>query len=280
MREPRPTRRGSESPPKSTPCDWPNTRWTTTATGIAIGADLTDANLAHADLTDADLAHADLTDADLADADLTDADLADANLAGANLAGADLTDANLAHADLTDADLAHADLAHADLTDADLTDANLADADLTDADLADAYLADADLAGANLAGANLAGARNLTAGQLESALNIPPEDIPIVPTIDAAIEGAINAGGTLDMGNWHGVEGCCGTTHCRAGWAVHLAGKDGKVLEDKIGTQMAGTLIYHASRHGQPVPHFFAGDEDAWADIQKCAAEQRAEAGA
>jgi hypothetical protein len=51
----------------------------------------------------------------------------------------------------------------------------------------------ADLAGADLAGASLAG-----------ALKIDEKDIPVIPNIDAAILAAIEGGGKLDMGSWHG----------------------------------------------------------------------------
>jgi uncharacterized protein YjbI with pentapeptide repeats len=181
-----------------------------------------------------------------------------ADLAGAYLAGANLARANLARADLAGAYLAGANLARA----------NLARADLAGADLAGANLAHADLADANLARANLADAN------LADALKINERDIPVLSNIDDAILAAIEAGGTLDMKSWHGPEGWCGTTHCRAGWAVHLAGQPGKALEDRIGTQMAAALIYRASRPGQPSPWFFAPEEVVMADIRKCAAEQ------
>ena len=125
-------------------------------------------------------------------------------------------------------------------------------------------------AGANLVGADLGDA------DLAGALKIDPADIPVIPMIDAAIEAAIDAGGTLNMRTWHGSnDAWCGTEHCRAGWAVHLAGKPGKALEDRVGAQMAATLIYHASRPGQSAPRFFDSNEGARADIRKCAAEQR-----
>jgi hypothetical protein len=108
-------------------------------------------------------------------------------------------------------------------------------------------------------------------------LKIPPEEIPVIPKIDAVILAEIENGGILDMTSWHGPkEHWCGTTHCRAGWAIHCAGKKGKALQDRFGPQIAGTLIYHASRPGIPAPHFFASDENALADIRKCAAEQNA----
>ncbi|MFJ0963444.1 pentapeptide repeat-containing protein, partial [Bordetella bronchiseptica] len=223
---------------------------------------------------------------DLADAYLADAYLADAYLAGADLAGAYLAGANLAGADLADADLAGADLAGA----------NLADAYLADAYLARAYLADANLAGANLAdaylaGANLADARNLPVGT-EATSPVEPYQrdtrpaaernaaraarfrelnptVPVVEALDAKILSAIENGrGGLEMGAWH----TCETTHCRAGWAVHLAGEAGYALEREHGPQYAGRMIYMASV-GR-APHFFASNELAMADLREQAAQQ------
>jgi uncharacterized protein YjbI with pentapeptide repeats len=149
---------------------------------------------------------------------------------------------------------------------ANLTDANLEGADLTDANLTDANLIRADLRGANLEGADLRGA-NLRGAYLTGA-NLP-DGVPIISNIDAAILAAIEAGGTLDMNEWHK----CETTHCRAGWAVHLAGDAGYALEDRFGASIAGALIYAASRPDKPIPNFFASNEDAMADMRQCAAE-------
>ncbi len=217
--------------------------------------------------------------ADLAGADLAGADLAGANLAGANLAGAKLARANLVGADLADANLARANLARANLAranlaGADLADAYLAGAYLADADLAGANLARADLAGANLARANLAGA-DLADANLADAVKVDPSEIPVIPNIDSVILSHIEAGGVLDMGSWHGPENhWCGTTHCRAGWAIHLGGEKGKALQDKVGEQMAGTLIYLASRPDKPAPWFYASTDEALADIRNCAKEE------
>jgi uncharacterized protein YjbI with pentapeptide repeats len=142
------------------------------------------------------------------------------------------------------------------------------------ANLSDANLAGANLAGANLAGANLADAY-LAGANLARAKKIDPADIPVIPNIDAAILAEIERGGVLDMGAWHGPhDHWCGTTHCRAGWAIHIAGEKGKALEDRVGAQFAGTLIYQASRPGVPTPWFFDSNEGALADLRKCAAEQ------
>ena len=267
------------------------------------GADLADANLARAYLAGANLARA-----YLAGANLAGACLAGANLAGAYLAGAYLADANLARANLARANLADAYLADANLARADLEDANLADADLADANLADANLADANLAGANLAGANLAGANladanladaYLAGANLAGALNVPSgvekedppttyvkanaenwaeiakhfrlrnPEVPVVENLDARILDAVTiGGGKLEMSSVH----VCETTHCRAGWAVTLAGKAGLDLEAELGWQRAASMIYRAST-GR-VPHFYATNERALEDIKACAEVQ------
>jgi len=209
-----------------------------------------------------------------------------ADLAGADLAGAYLADANLARADLARAYLADADLARADLA-----GANLAGANLARADLADAYLADAYLAGANLARADLAGAIGLAPGSTTDATTKTREewlaqratnaaaraqryrkrhpDVPVVDRLDSKILAVVECGsGKLDMSSWH----TCETTHCRAGWAITLAGEAGKALEEKVGSRAAGAAIYRASTGRSP--HFFATNENAMADIRRCAAEE------
>ena len=200
--------------------------------------------------TRAYLSRANLSDADLSGADLSRADLSRAYLSRANLSGADLSGANLSYAHLFDADLSGADLSGANLSRAYLSGAYLSRANLSRANLSDA----------NLSGANLSGAKNL------------PE-IPVIPNIDAAILNEINQQGcSLNMSDWH----TCETTHCRAGWAVHLAGDAGYDLDRRFGTNVAGAMIYNASRPGKPVPSFYANNDDALEDIEKCAAEQLA----
>jgi hypothetical protein len=152
---------------------------------------------------------------------------------------------------------------------ADLTRANLTGADLTGADLTRADLTRANLTGADLTGADLSGAK-LTGAKLSGVT------IPVVPKIDVAILAAIeSAPGVqrLDMLEWH----MCETTHCRAGWAIHLAGEPGYALEKAVGPAAAGGLIYAASRPGVRVPDFYATNDAAMADIRACAAEQLGE---
>ena len=169
---------------------------------------------------------------------------AGANLSYAYLGSAILTNANLGGADLVGADLVGAYLGGADLGGANLGGANLADADLSSANLVGAYLVGADLGGFNA---------------------------PSIPDIDAAILAAIENGGTLEMGEWH----TCETTHCRAGWAIHLAGDAGRALETRIGPSAAGALIYAASG-SHPVPYWHAANAEAMADLRERAARSNA----
>jgi hypothetical protein len=214
-----------------------------------------DVNLVGVNLVGANLADASLTRANLSNAYLRSANLGGADLSSANLCNVDLRSANLGGADLSNANLSGANLSGTDLVDANLAGAYLRNANLCGADLAGAYLCNANLCGAGLSGANLSGARY--------------DDVPFVPRLDVQILELLNSGhGKLDMGFWH----TCATTHCRAGWAVTLAGEAGRELETKIGTAAAGALIYHRST-GR-VPNFYASNEDALADIVACARDQ------
>jgi uncharacterized protein YjbI with pentapeptide repeats len=248
---------------------------------VKAGADLSDADLARANLAGAYLRDADLARANLAGAYLRDADLADANLADANLAGAYLRDADLADANLADANLAGAYLAHADLAGAYLVHADLAGANLAGADLAGAYLAGADLAGADnvdpkdhVEPTEPYVRKTLTGreARLDSARRYRERhpEVPVVEHLDATVLEAVQTpGNTLEMCDWH----TCNTTHCRGGWAVHLAGKAGYELEEKLGSaELAARAIYRAST-GR-VPHFFATNDRALEDIRRCAAEE------
>jgi len=178
---------------------------------------------------------------------------------GAVLSGADLSDAVLSGAVLSGADLSGADLSGADLSDADLRGAVLSGADLSGADLSDA-----DLSGA--------------------VLSEILETVPLIPSIDAAILAAIEANKTkgtngLDMRSWHGKDeidetNWCSTTHCRAGYAICLAGKEGFALEKKYGPANAGMFLYLKSTPNEPVPNWTASNQDAMADMKARAARQ------
>ena len=201
-------------------------------------------------------------------ADLRGADLRGADLRGADLAGADLSEADLLGADLSGADLPGATLAGADLRDADLREVDLRRAHLSGATLRGAILRGAHLRGATLRGADLCGAA-LSGADLRKATGLPPA--PTVKAIDRHILAAVQAdGGAMPMDTWH----TCETQHCRAGWAITLAGEAGRSLEDTLGSCAAGALIYAASRPDKPVPDFYATDADALADLDRCANEE------
>ncbi len=242
------------------------------------GADLTDAVLTGAVLTGADLRDAVLTDAVLTDAVLRDAVLTGADLRGAVLTGAVLRGADLRGAVLTGAVLRGAVLRGADLTGAvltgavlrgaDLRDAVLTDAVLTDAVLRDAVLMDAVLTGADLRGAVLRGA-DLTDAVLRGAdLTGNLEGVPSIPEIHKTVYDAVSKTGALNMSNWH----TCETTHCRAGWVVHLAGAAGAAMEYCMGTPAAAALIYLKSDPKlEKIPNFYADNDEALADMKRLA---------
>ena len=68
------------------------------------------------------------------------------------------------------------------------------------------------------------------------------------------------------MAQWHST--VCNTTHCRAGWAIHLAGQAGYALEAKLGSSVAGALIYARSCQEFAVPDFLDSNEAAIADMR------------
>jgi hypothetical protein len=57
------------------------------------------------------------------------------------------------------------------------------------------------------------------------------------------------------MGDWHK----CDTTHCIAGWAIHLSGEKGKELEDKLGSASAGMVLLGV----EAATHFYDTNEKA-----------------
>jgi hypothetical protein len=201
------------------------------------------------------------------------ADLCGANLGEANLSGADLRGANLRRANLRGANLGEANLSGADLSEANLSGADLREADLCGAGLRRANLSGADLRGANLSGADLSGADLRVADLSRAGLRVADlcvDDVPIIENIDSKILAEIEGGGTLNMSDWH----TCETTHCRAGWAITIAGEAGLALEKSVGSPTAGMLIYVKSSPNLPVPDFYASDEAALADIKKRAAAE------
>lgn len=93
-------------------------------------------------------------------------------------------------------------------------------------------------------------------------------NIPKIENIHQAVLSVVSAENALDMSTWHS----CETTHCRAGWVVHMAGKEGKALEDQTNTEFAAMMIYKASSDIRVSPtRFYEDNETAMADIKRCA---------
>ena len=92
-------------------------------------------------------------------------------------------------------------------------------------------------------------------------------EVPAIPDIHKAVYAAACQPDALDMSDWH----TCGTTHCRGGWVVHLAGEKGAALEKATSTLFAAMQIYKAS--GCPISpvRFFDSNEDALADMKRLA---------
>lgn len=71
------------------------------------------------------------------------------------------------------------------------------------------------------------------------------------------------------MKTWH----ACETTHCRAGWVVHLAGEKGKALESFFNTELAAMMIYDKSCEGYKInpSRFYDDNKSSLADMKKLA---------
>ena len=97
--------------------------------------------------------------------------------------------------------------------------------------------------------------------------NLPPIEVPVIKNIHQAIFAAASAEGALNMNNVHQ----CNTTHCRAGWAVHLAGEAGYDLERRFDWNLAARMIYEASGYKISPVEFYKSNDDALADMKRLA---------
>lgn len=127
-----------------------------------------------------------------------------------------------------------------------------------------------------------------------TASGISWDDIPTIADLDAAILAQVaDNPNRLDMTEWH-----CGTKHCRAGWAVQLAGlrrsenvvnkacDQAKFYNDdghtNVGAAVLGAAVYMKSTPGNPIPDFVCSDaRDALDDmhdrvLKQVLAERRA----
>jgi hypothetical protein len=84
----------------------------------------------------------------------------------------------------------------------------------------------------------------------------------------SVIEAALSTPESLEMGSWH----TCETTHCLAGWAVHLSGAAGKALEVTTSPSVAGALLAPSLAH-----LFYVSNKKALEALPKIKAELEAQ---
>ena len=93
-------------------------------------------------------------------------------------------------------------------------------------------------------------------------------NVPLVQNIHQSVFNAASAENALDMNNWH----VCETTHCRAGWVVHLAGEAGYELEKLTSTPFAAMAIYNKSSDIKvPLHMFYVDNDESLTDMKRCA---------
>lgn len=122
-------------------------------------------------------------------------------------------------------------------------------------------------------------------------LNLPTKRVGLldVPILDKPytkiLEAVKHAGCRLNMTVWHGddteegyeelspIEHFCGTVHCIAGWANHLCGLQGFILESRLNDdpECAAEMILEASSDLDR-PDFMSSDDEAMAELEMLAA--------
>lgn len=103
-------------------------------------------------------------------------------------------------------------------------------------------------------------------------------EIPVIAGIHQAVYAAATSRpDALDMCVFHHQ---CGTTHCRAGWVIHLAGEAGYALEQRTSSEFAAMQIYKASGHPISPCRFYESNDVALADMKACAEREQAAASA
>ncbi len=99
-------------------------------------------------------------------------------------------------------------------------------------------------------------------------VKVEPLTVPVIPDIHRAVyAAATKTPDSLNMSDWH----ACETTHCRAGWVVHLAGEAGYELQRRFDPVLAAMKIYDASGYAISPCRFFDSKEAALADMKRLA---------
>jgi hypothetical protein len=66
----------------------------------------------------------------------------------------------------------------------------------------------------------------------------------------------------------------CETTHCRAGWVIHLAGPNGYALEKATSSEFAAMQIYRKSGYEISPMRFYESNEKALEDMKRLAEKE------
>ena len=98
--------------------------------------------------------------------------------------------------------------------------------------------------------------------------NLPDADLAR-QRLEAVARIALADPANLNMGQWHSESGGCGTSHCIAGWAVHLEGEAGYALEKEVGQPAAGNLLLGVEASGL----FYLSDDEARSRLHRVLAE-------
>jgi hypothetical protein len=224
------------------------------------GLILRDTNVPAVDFIRADLRDADFTGSNFVDgyfnhADMTDACFAHTSMSYVIASGAKIHGADFYGADVTLCDFDYVKGVGSNFRHGDLYQTTFRGASLRGAIFEKTSLKDVDFSGSDL--------RQIVTGDTSYAIE---------ENIHQKIYDAASAPGALDMRSPHS----CMNTHSRAGWAVVLAGKNGKRLEDRCGTQAASALIYAMSDPKlKKIPDFYGGNVEALEDMKRLAYNEK-----
>jgi uncharacterized protein YjbI with pentapeptide repeats len=143
--------------------------------------------------------------------------------------------------------LRHADFRNAFFRNADFSNADFKHADFSNADLHNIDFSNAKLQGANMKGATLRSVKmnNATFGGGAEG-QAPTFDFTPDPYLPRKVAQAVLLNPeSLQMHHWH----LCETTHCLAGWAIHLSGAAGYALESATSPSVAGMMLMPSAAH-------------------------------
>ncbi|MDB5200543.1 MAG: hypothetical protein JWO92_2506 [Chitinophagaceae bacterium] len=97
--------------------------------------------------------------------------------------------------------------------------------------------------------------------------------VPVIENIHQKVLEAVSTPKAFDMSAFHK----CETTHCWAGWVIHIAGEKGYELERQTSSVFAAMQILDKSSPIKVSPtRFFEDNETAMSNIEKCAEQEKA----